>query len=114
MRGLRAATAAYPMPRRFDDAGPERLHDHIGVVREIQEERLLLRVFQIQRHGALAARDVAEPHAGAVRRARAHDACRFAGAVSGLDHDDLGAVIGHGHGQMRAGQVLRQVEDAQA
>jgi hypothetical protein len=37
-----------------------------------------------------------------------------ADAVLWFDHDHVGAVVGHGHGEMRAGQELGQVEDADA
>ena len=40
----------------LDDAGPESLHDHVGVVGELTEDRVAARVFEIEAHRALVAR----------------------------------------------------------
>ena len=39
---------------------------------------------------------------------------RVGSPAGALHHDHVGAVIGHGHGEMRARQILRKVQNAQA
>ena len=97
-----------------NDARTERLHDHIRLVRELQERRKIILVLEVERDGSFAPRDVAEPDRRSVGRARAHGAHRLTDSILRLDHDHIRAMIGHGHGQMRPRKELRQVEDANA
>ena len=107
-RGDRLVPDAEPV----DHAGAKRFEHHIGAFGQLQKGVDRAGLLEVQHHALLVAMRAAEVDAGAVLVLRADFAIGL--ATGRLDADHLGAMVGHHHGQMRAGQEIGQVENADA
>ena len=109
--GVELVQPVGPEPPALHHAGPEVLDQHVGVRDEALEQLAALGPAEVERDGALVARDDLPPQAVAVL-AVAVGARGVAARVLDLDH--VGAVVAEQHRGDRRGVDRAQVEHADA
>ena len=91
----------------IDDAGAEALHHDVGARAQVEQQVQAVRRLEIEDDALLAAIEIAKEHG---RRAVGRTDVASGIAARRLDLDDLGAVIGQGHRQIRSRQEPAEID----
>src|SRR6185503_12033973 len=100
-------------PHALHDAGAKIVHDRIGAIDEAAQQRLLLRIPQIEHDAALVAVEAAIDRVLQTRRVGIRRAREIAGAGT-LDLDDVGAVVAEHLRGARPHHHLGEIDDPDA